>query len=541
MSGLRPYLTFIFQWLSLWLKHCFARLWKAVSAAHPWMTASSGGTMDRACTGGVHEEWKTDMAYRTYLHGDGSHTMVTIQTSTHVFHVDLGRLSACSEYFRALSESSMRETSESLIHLDYIPSSVLHSLLEFTFWNSFNVPKEELGIHIQVGSYLLAEDFLSRCLSALDSVLTPDTCLFYLGLAQDICCTELRTTVFTYLSRNLLELPHLTRREDPQERAELLWLRSQGDLQLCSLRKENLTSWNDPETEASRHIFRFEGSEVNGEWHPIAELPFLADKWCFTTVVLYNYLFFIGGYRQRLKRGWEFKMASFRYNPFTNTWVSTAPLIKHRRHFSAVACDGCIYAVGGWYLDSLVTPDSSTTLYTAVECYNPWEDTWRFVSSLPMTDFLFSMSMSHDVPLTSSLGHFLYVLGNIQRTGEKLVLQYNTRKDTWCELLPTLTRTDANIPSVYFLGATDKLFVIGGNNSENLVASFSVEFQQWGKVQVAEKVALAGQGAVLGNQVYMPGIEHNAIVRLDLNTLSLSVLPPLPISTNYEALFHLHF
>ena len=63
----------------------------------------------------------------------------------------------------------------------------------------------------KVASYLLAEDFLSRCLSALDSVLTPDTCLFYLGLAQDICCTELRTTVFTYLSRSLLELPHLTR------------------------------------------------------------------------------------------------------------------------------------------------------------------------------------------------------------------------------------------------------------------------------------------------------------------------------------------
>ena len=118
------------------------------------------------------------------------------------------------------------------------------------------------------------------------------------------------------------------RREDPQEGAELLWLRSQGDLQLCSLRKENLTSWTDPETDAARHIFRFEGSEVTGEWHPIAELPFLADKSFFTTVVLYNYLFFIGGYRQRLKRGWEFKMASFRYNPFTNTWVSTAPLIK---------------------------------------------------------------------------------------------------------------------------------------------------------------------------------------------------------------------
>lgn len=57
--------------------------------------------------------------------------------------------------------------------------------------------------------------------------------------------------------------------------------------------------------------------------------------------------------------------------------------LQHRRHFSAVACEGCIYAVGGWYLDSLVAPDSNTALYTAVERYDPWEDTWRFVSPLP--------------------------------------------------------------------------------------------------------------------------------------------------------------
>ena len=145
---------------------------------------------------------------------------------------------------------------------------------------------------------------------------------------------------------------------------------------------------------------------------------------------------------------------------------------QHRRHFTAVACEGCIYAVGGWYLDSLVTPDSSTALYTAVERYDPWEDTWRFVSSLtvmaglwkdtennmwyvfplhtilplfvdqlvtefdlclrfvsslPLIDFHFTMSLSYDVPLATSLGESLYVLGSIQRTGEKLLLQYNTR------------------------------------------------------------------------------------------------------------------
>lgn len=57
----------------------------------------------------------------------------------------------------------------------------------------------------------------------------------------------------------------------------------------------------------------------------------------------------------------------------------------------------------------------------------------------------------------------------------------------------------------------------------------------------AEKVALAGQGTVLGDQVYMPGIEHNAAVRLDLHSLSLTVLPPLPICIRYEALLHLSF
>lgn len=114
-----------------------------------------------------------------------------------------------------------------------------------------------------------------------------------------------------------------------QEKEEVFHLRrTHGDRRMCSLRKENLTTWKDPETESARHIFTLRGSEDSGHWYPVTELPFRADKWCFTTVVLYDYLYVIGGYRQRVKRGWEFKMASSRYNPSTNKWVSTAPMIK---------------------------------------------------------------------------------------------------------------------------------------------------------------------------------------------------------------------
>lgn len=113
-----------------------------------------------------------------------------------------------------------------------------------------------------------------------------------------------------------------------EDKDEIIRLRMEGRGRLCSLRKENLTSWNDPETESARHVFALEGPEESGTWHPITEAPFKADKWCFTTAVLFNYLYVIGGYRQRVRRGWEFKMASFRFNPLTGTWACTAPLLK---------------------------------------------------------------------------------------------------------------------------------------------------------------------------------------------------------------------
>lgn len=230
---------------------------------------------------------------------------------------------------------------------------------------------------LEVSSYLLAEAFLSECLSVLAGELSPSNCQSYLSLAQEICCPELKTTVFTYISRNLMEMPQLVKYAtlfcvesmtwhfwirglfvfcnlscfnlvskkncpclrclNKEEKEQVVQLRTQGDGCLCSLRKENLTSWNDPETERARYIFVLDGSEDSGEWCPVMELPFTVDKWCFTTVVLYNYLYIIGGYRQRVKRGWEFKMASFRFNPLTLTWVAIAPLIKVRQPFSLVS------------------------------------------------------------------------------------------------------------------------------------------------------------------------------------------------------------
>lgn len=71
-------------------------------------------------------------------------------------------------------------------------------------------------------------------------------------------------------------------------------------------------------------------------------------------------------------------------------------------------------------------PNETTTAALKVGCH----PRCRFVSSLPLSDFRFTVSLSHDVPLATSLGHCLYVLGSVERTGEKLLLQYDTRQGT---------------------------------------------------------------------------------------------------------------
>lgn len=120
---------------------------------------------------------------------------------------------------------------------------------------------------------------------------------------------------------------------------------------------------------------------------------------------------------------------SQRAGPFTT--LAPAPpdctVPQRRRHFSTAVSGQHIYAIGGWYLDSLLAPDVSTALYAAVERYDPWHDTWAFVSSLPLTDITFAISLSHDVPLCTAQADCLYALGSVRRTGEKLLLRYDVQ------------------------------------------------------------------------------------------------------------------
>ncbi|XP_053112846.1 kelch-like protein 30 isoform X2 [Hemicordylus capensis] len=460
--------------------------------------------------------------------------------------VDLGRLAAESAYFEALSRSRMQEAAEGQLRLGHVPSEAFRAILEWVFAGRFGLAEEgRLLAAVQAASYLLLPGFLERCWVALGPLLGPHNCLSVLRFAEATGCPELQAQVHGYLSAHLLELegPVLGQLA-PRLREELARLRLRGPARLCLLRKENVRVPPPAQLEPLRGLYCRPLPPEEGAWRWATQLPFQAEKWSFSTAQVLNYLFIVGGYREeRGTRGFVFRMAAFRYNPLTGSWQPTATPSKRRRHFSMAVVEHHIYALGGWYLDSLLAPDSSTCLYTAVERYDPWSDSWAFVSPLPMGDFSFSVSLSHDLPLCTAHAGSIYALGSVQRTGEKLLLRYDVATDSWQELLPTLTHTDASLRGLYFLGGTEPLYVVGSSSTQDTaVTSFCLGRRQWGPVCSLPKCSLAGQGLALDGVLYMAAPDLGAVLEVELaGPGCCRLLPPPPFPLFYEAVFLLHF
>ncbi|XP_015276152.1 PREDICTED: kelch domain-containing protein 7B, partial [Gekko japonicus] len=509
---------------------------------HLWALVSSPWKRPGNASASLPEPWESCPGLRVYRGGDAEAELLTVHTRPYSFQVDLAQLAGESAYFQALSRSGMQEAVGGHLRLDHVPSPAFHAILQWVFLGRFSLAEDELLPAVQAASYLLLPGFLDRCRLALRPLLGPQNCLSYLRFAEAVGCPELRAEVCGYLSTHLLELAApVTHQLPPRLREELAGLRLQGPPKLCVLQKENVTR-GPRQQPPTRGLYCRPLPPEEGGWHCATHLPFQADKWSFSTAQLLNYLFIMGGYREkRGARGFFFRTAAFRYNPLTGVWHPTASPQKRRRHFSTAVVGHHIYAIGGWYLDSLLAPDSSTCLYTAVERYDPWADRWAFVSSLPMGDFSFAISLSHDLPLCTAHAGSIYTLGTVQRTGEKLLLRYDVDADAWQELLPTLTRADADLPGLYFLGGTEPLFVVGGNSRGNVVTSFSVASRQWGPLRSLPKCGLAGQGLALEGLLYMASPDLGAILMVDLAGPDCALLPPPPFPLCYESLFLLHF
>ncbi|XP_074074381.1 kelch domain-containing protein 7A isoform X1 [Macrotis lagotis] len=140
-------------------------------------------------------------------------------------------------------------------------------------------------------------------------------------------------------------------------------------------------------------------------WWPLASLPPEATSRGCAICSLFNYLFVVVGC-QRV--GGQASNRMFCYNPLTGIWREMCPLNQARPHCKLVVLDGYMYAIGG------------ECLYT-VERYDPRQDRWTFVASLPNDTF----ALAHTA--TACDGE-IYVTGGTLRY---LLLRYSGQEDCW--------------------------------------------------------------------------------------------------------------
>ena len=71
----------------------------------------------------------------------------------------------------------------------------------------------------------------------------------------------------------------------------------------------------------------------------------------------------------------------YRYNPRINSWIAVSPMQSPRLDFCLVPTKDAIYAIGG--MNPICGSDTTTTkLIDSVECFRPYSNTWKSSASL---------------------------------------------------------------------------------------------------------------------------------------------------------------
>jgi hypothetical protein len=109
------------------------------------------------------------------------------------------------------------------------------------------------------------------------------------------------------------------------------------------------------------------------------------------------------------------------YNPNTNQWQSSTPMLTPRAHFGAVVANGKIYAIGG---EGNLPNDQCTDVgpaLSSVEAYSFTSRSWSYVAPLPIASFV-------DGAVVGADGR-IYVLAFASNGG--VLYAYNTATNTW--------------------------------------------------------------------------------------------------------------
>lgn len=189
-----------------------------------------------------------------------------------------------------------------------------------------------------------------------------------------------------------------------------------------------------------------------------------------------NFLFSVGGYGLD---NYGSSNRVFRYEPKLREWEEVASMAQPRVSFALCNSETRIYVCGGVF-HKLGDLEDQEKILSSVEMYNPEENAWKNLASMPQGCFDLAAAVHNNI---------LYVCGGISDVESKPVpvgecYLLNDGSDSWSPLAPMLTARQGHSMTPH----NGKLVVVGGYRGSEFGEGFKdcfdnevydIETRQW--------------------------------------------------------------
>ncbi|EDO41576.1 predicted protein [Nematostella vectensis] len=484
------------------------------------------------------------------LRHHGAMCDVVIKAEDTEFLAHRNILSASSDYFFAMFNGNMKESSQDVVTITGVTPDSMRSILNFIYTGEIVLDWDNVELILQGANLMLVQSVKDACCRFLESRLNVSNCLGIQSFSETYACHELWHIASRYVYQNFV---HVSESDEflamsPKNVAILF---SSDEISVENEEKvyEALVRWVNHDLSQRRDLFP--------ELLELIRLPLVSPYYlvdvvekeelmtvsprCVELLLEAQHFHMLPDRRSSLdnartkprnyERFHEMLIAIGGNGDFTNfttvirydvrekQWHPVPSMNTRRSKHGMVEVDGSIYVIGGF--------DGTTTVNT-VESYSVQTNRWKVRAPMP-TRRRCVCAVAH--------GKFIYVIGG--HDGSSIlntVERYDTTRDVWSSTDVQPMRDRRSFPCAVV--CDDSMYVMGGydgNDTLRSVEMYNFSSNQWTPLPSMFVPRSNAGAAVFNKKIYLvagwDGISLNSVENFDITTQEWQRLPSLPRPT----------
>ena len=140
------------------------------------------------------------------LRNDGNMCDVVLKVNGHDFPVHRNILSASSDYFFAMFNGNMRESSQQEVRISGVDCESMKAIVNFIYTGEISLTWSNVQPILQAANLMLVQSVKNACVRFLESRMSVRNCIGIQVIAETYACEELLEFAIQYMNRNFLNV-----------------------------------------------------------------------------------------------------------------------------------------------------------------------------------------------------------------------------------------------------------------------------------------------------------------------------------------------